>query len=294
MGSCAMSAAADNARIRSHDPIRRTESYVGCAGERLFLRSWVGARPARTVVFHHDLADHSGRYDRFAMWLAERETAVYAFDARGHGLSGGSRGHVTSAGDWISDLDVVLSEVGLRSPAAPIYLAGHGLGALVVLERLLRGRIAAHGGILIDVPYEADWPVEARRTARGWSVVWPRKRFHLAIDPRTRCSDDDVLRRYLEDERIDPTVSARFADACTGLRKRAFAAAENADKPLLVLRGDGALIGGGELSESSWANSSAAVVRHYPGMRHEVLQEPGRERVFADILAWLEERKSGI
>jgi alpha-beta hydrolase superfamily lysophospholipase len=35
----------------------------------------------------HGIAEHSGRYDRFARFLAENGYRVYANDLRGHGLS---------------------------------------------------------------------------------------------------------------------------------------------------------------------------------------------------------------
>jgi len=32
--------------------------------------------------------------------------------------------------------------------------------------------------------------------------------------------------------------------------------------------------------------------RLYPGMRHEILNEPGRQAVYGDVLAWLEAREA--
>jgi alpha-beta hydrolase superfamily lysophospholipase len=270
-------------------PIRRAEFYVGSGTERLFVRSWEGARAVRAILLHHDLADHSGRYDRFAVWLAGRGTTVYAFDARGHGLSSGTRGHASTARALCDDLLEVLRVVTLRSPAMPVYLVGQGLGALVALELLRDKRCGVHGGILVALPPAADWPVEALRAAHGWRLLWPRKRVPLARDPRELSTDEEVVRRYLEDELVDPGVTASLATACSKLRRRS----GPVDKPVLILAGGMDAEAGpaeGPASETPKGLGSEVSLRRYPAMGREVLQEPAREQVFADVLCWLRER----
>ncbi|NNL87105.1 MAG: alpha/beta fold hydrolase [Myxococcales bacterium] len=267
-------------------PIRRAEFYVGSATERLFVRSWEGARASRVLLLHHDLADHSGRYDRFAVWLAGRGTIVYAFDARGHGLSSGTRGHASTPRVLCDDLSEVLREVTLRSPALPVYLIGQGLGALVALELLRDTHCGVHGGLLAALPPAADWPVEGLRAAHGWRLLWPLKRVPLARDPRELSTDEEVVRKYLEDPLVELSVTASLASACARLRRRNGAV----DKPILILAG------GPEeamASEASKGLGSEVSLRRYPAMGREVLQEPARERVFADVLCWLRERGDG-
>jgi alpha-beta hydrolase superfamily lysophospholipase len=59
---------------------------------RIFVRKWVppcGIRPRATVQITHGIAEHSGRYDRFARFLAAQGHVVYGIDLRGHGETAG-------------------------------------------------------------------------------------------------------------------------------------------------------------------------------------------------------------
>src|SRR3984893_16160239 len=58
----------------------------------IFVRKWLppcGIRPQATEQITPGIAEHSGRYDRFARFLAAKGYVVYALDLRGHGETAG-------------------------------------------------------------------------------------------------------------------------------------------------------------------------------------------------------------
>src|SRR6476660_2488496 len=58
----------------------------------IFVREWeppCGIRPQATVQITHGIAEHSGRYDRFARFLAAQGCIAHALDLRGHGRTAG-------------------------------------------------------------------------------------------------------------------------------------------------------------------------------------------------------------
>src|SRR5256885_2010749 len=68
-------------------------SFQGGDGLPLFAQSWRpadGAEKAVLIVVH-GLKDHSARYAALADAAVQRGYAVWAFDLRGHGRSGGDR-----------------------------------------------------------------------------------------------------------------------------------------------------------------------------------------------------------
>jgi alpha-beta hydrolase superfamily lysophospholipase len=92
-------------------------------------------KPSGKVLLIHGYADHLGRFDHVAIAWAERGLAVARFDLRGHGRSGGPRGHVMSVAEYVTDAYDALTAVEGESdwkniPSRPI-LFGHSLGALV-------------------------------------------------------------------------------------------------------------------------------------------------------------------
>jgi alpha-beta hydrolase superfamily lysophospholipase len=59
-------------------------------GSPISVRQWLPPPEVniRAVLqLTHGISEHSGRYDRFARFLAENGVRVYASDLRGHGLS---------------------------------------------------------------------------------------------------------------------------------------------------------------------------------------------------------------
>ncbi|MBW2288127.1 MAG: alpha/beta fold hydrolase [Deltaproteobacteria bacterium] len=113
--------------------IRRTEAQLpGARGEILFRREWRGPAPERSLLLVHGLAEHSGRYEHFGTWFAERGCAVHAYDLIGHGRSDGARGHLRKFSDYLDDLEAMLRFVREHEPELPIVLVGHSMGGLVV------------------------------------------------------------------------------------------------------------------------------------------------------------------
>src|SRR3712207_7419379 len=66
-------------------------------GVALFYRAWLPPTPAhKAVVLFHRGHEHSGRLAELAATLDLHDTAVFAWDARGHGRSPGRSEEHTS------------------------------------------------------------------------------------------------------------------------------------------------------------------------------------------------------
>jgi alpha-beta hydrolase superfamily lysophospholipase len=82
----------------------------------------------------HGFAEHAARYDRVVGVFREYGLTVARFDLRGHGRSGGPRGHITSFDDYTHDLgamfDALEKNPAWKGGAAPV-LFGHSLGGLI-------------------------------------------------------------------------------------------------------------------------------------------------------------------
>src|SRR6476620_1648877 len=75
-------------------------------GAELKYRAWLPAGEiARGILLIHRGHEHSGRMTYLAEALAATGTAIFAWDARGHGCSPGERGHAESFSAVVRDLD---------------------------------------------------------------------------------------------------------------------------------------------------------------------------------------------
>ena len=118
-------------------------------GLGLFAHEWCPESPPLGVVcVLHGLGEHGGQYVDVANALVAAGVGLVAIDLRGHGRSGGRRGHTPSYGALLDDVDTLLDGVAERHPGTPRFLYGHSLGGNIVLNHLLRRQPAIAGGVV--------------------------------------------------------------------------------------------------------------------------------------------------
>ena len=80
-------------------------SFAAPDGATLAYEVHEPARPPRAaILLVQDWSDHGGRYAAFGESMAREGFATYAADVRGHGRSGGRRGHLTRFSQLLGDL----------------------------------------------------------------------------------------------------------------------------------------------------------------------------------------------
>ena len=100
---------------------------------------------AKAVIhINHGLADHAGRYARYAERLSAAGFHVYAQDHRGHGATdapGAKQSVFAKENGWelvLQDMKFVNGEIRAKHPSLPIILFGHSMGAMLGYNYLLR------------------------------------------------------------------------------------------------------------------------------------------------------------
>ena len=121
-------------------------------GIQFYFQGWQPETPPKAVVcLVHGLGEHSGRYAHVAAALNDAGYALLGFDLRGHGKSGGPRGHTPSYETLMDDIGRLLAEAAHRYPGRPQFLYGHSLGGNLVLNYALR-RKPGIGGVVATSP----------------------------------------------------------------------------------------------------------------------------------------------
>lgn len=130
--------------------------------------------PARDVlVFLHGVGANMGcGYLDFGLSLhGANGCAVWLPDLRGHGRSGGPRGHAAEAAQLHRDLDAVLAAARARHPQARLWLGGHSAGAALCLNRMTAPTPPAVAGLILLAPYLGAG-VQRRRPAEGQALAF--------------------------------------------------------------------------------------------------------------------------
>ncbi len=277
--------------------IRRTESRFRGAGDRSLLRrSWLAPEPERALVMVHGLAEHSGRYDQLGAWFARRGCAVLAYDQRGHGESAGRRGHVRSFDDLLDDLAIFLELVRSEHPALPLFLAGHSMGGLVVTA-FVRERhpdliaVVVSGATLALPASFSSGKIVAVRLLRR---LLPRLALDAGLDPAGLSRDPEVMRRYVDDPLVFSRVTVSMAVEMLSAMERSARGGAAVALPMLLLHGaeDPICLPSGSTSFRDSLLGPGHELRIYPGLRHEIFNEPEREEIFSELLEWIRERQA--
>jgi alpha-beta hydrolase superfamily lysophospholipase len=280
--------------------LRRTEGYLqGASGKRLFRRAWLPEAPSRVVVLVHGFGEHCGRYEEMAIWLAGRGCAVHAYDQQGHGRSSGARGHADRFEDLLDDLAAFLDDVAEQHPDKPRVLIGHSMGGLVVCA-LAATREPEIDWLVSSAAALAISPDQSRlklALARIFGRIWPTLAMDAGLDVQGLSRDPRVIERYQADPLVHGTMSAALASGMLEATVRTMSAAGQVRVPALILHGAAdplCLPAGSEAFYAGLPRDEVAgsELRTYPELKHEIFNEPERETVYGDVIAWVEAREA--
>jgi acylglycerol lipase len=263
-------------------------------GFTIYEHSRLLKEPKGVVLICHGIAEHSGRYEHVAESLCKAEYSVVSFDLRGHGKSSGKRAYVNRFSDYLNDLGEVLDRVKINFPEQPIFLMGHSMGggiiALFVIERE-----TFVNGIILSAPtakVSEDLSPFLQKISGILSAIVP-KLPTLKLDNSFRSKDPEVAEAF----DADPLNYKKGIIARTGteLLRSAKAISQGCaaiDLPILIMHGTIdklADISGSEMLYDR-VSSSDKTIKLYEGLHHEILNEPEKDQVEADIISWLDER----
>ena len=264
-----------------------TGTFTTKDGLDLLTRTWVGdGVPTRGMLIVHGLAEHSGRWDHVARFFAERRYAVASFDLRGHGMSGGTKGHVGSFNDFVDDLEGIVDS-GLVRTDLPWVLYGHSLGGLISTYYLAEDRPHPDAALVSAPALKADVPGALRAAAQVLGRIAPKVAMSNPIDGGQLSRDEAVGEAYFADPLVYPKATMRFGLEMFNAQDHIGSMIEAIDTPTLVIHGaDDSLV---PPSASAPLASVDGVERKvYPGLRHELHNEPEQAQVLSETAAWLD------
>jgi alpha-beta hydrolase superfamily lysophospholipase len=274
----------------------RTERHFdGVGGVRIVYDVWTpDISPRAVVVLSHGLGEYARRYDHVALRFGEAGLVTYALDHRGHGRSGGKRMLVRNITEYTADFATLVGIASREHPGLKRVVLGHSMGG---------GIVFAYG---VERPDDYDMMVLSGPAVAAQDQVSPLLAFAAkvlgVIVPGLPVQDLDVnaISR-------DPAVVAAYnADPLvyhgrvpTGIGRALLQVGETMPQrapaltaPLLVVHGsDDRLIpvaGSRRLVEC--VGSTDVQLKVYPGLYHEVFNEPERDQVLDDVVSWITAR----
>lgn len=273
------------------------------------------AFPKAIVQLAHGMCEHKERYRPLMAFLAEQGFYCVMHDHRGHGKSvrqTADLGYFYEAGGpgVVEDMKQLTEYVKTAYPQLPYFLLGHSMGSLAVrsylkkYDRYLsgvflcgspsykRGLTAAHSLLKILIALRGD-RARSKLINHLFANNFNRPFRHEKTENAWVCSDSSVIRTYNQDPLCHFTFTLNGYNALLYLMQETYSTKgwqlQNADLPIRFLSGinDPCRVNDAEfykaVSHLQNRGYNHVTARLFDNMRHEILNEQGKEAVYRDI-----------
>lgn len=273
----------------------REGRFRGARGVDTYYRYWqADAAPRALIVLVHGAGEHCGRYVPLAEYFTARAYTVAALDLTGHGKTAGTPGFIERFDDYLDSLHLFQQQLDGDFPGTPKILLGHSMGGLISSLYLLRHQRDFIACVLSGPAIEAEiqpglWQM---LLIRFLSVVRPRMGV-LQLDAKAVSRDQQVVDDYVNDPLVHHgKISARKVAELFRAMQRIQENAAQITLPMLLLHGANDSLATPEGSRFLFDHISSEdkTLKIYPDLYHEIFNEPEREMVFADVVAWCDAR----
>lgn len=279
--------------------------------------------PKAIVQLAHGMEEYIARYDDFARFLAEQGFVVCGNDHIGHGQSVSTPDRVSylpvdGAEVMLADMHTLRTTFASCFPeSTPYILFGHSMGSFAARCYVGRNGAGLAGAIFCGTGQVAGAAASfggwlARRQAKRKGVDSHSTFINGLADgayakkiPNARTSldwlntDATKVDEYIADSLCGVMFNVGGYASLMDLTKEACgtqcARLAPSGLPVFFIAGDQDPVGNnGKGVQAAYENyvkhsETTPELKLYEGMRHEILNEPDHEKVYADILNWLDE-----
>jgi acylglycerol lipase len=270
-------------------------SWKARDGLDIFAQSWEPTilQPKAVVCLVHGLGEHTSRYAHVAEAFGRQGFVLFGADLRGHGRSGGARGHISSIEDFMQDIDVTLEQAGAHYPGLPIILYGHSLGGIQVLYYGLTRKPNVKGVIATSSGLHTALEQQKLKImmAKVLGSLMPNASLPSGLDPKTISRDEKVVQAYINDPLVHDKISLGFGKIMVGITSWTLAHAGEFSLPLLLLHGKADVLAFPSSSiEFAAPLKEKCTLVLWDDAYHELHNEPEKEEVFKTMTLWMDAR----
>ncbi|MBK6931551.1 MAG: alpha/beta hydrolase [Saprospirales bacterium] len=266
-------------------------SWHNAEGLPIHAVHWPVQRPRAVFTLVHGQGEHIGRYDYMARWYNAKGVAVLGYDHQGYGRSGGRRGHARNLGVLLDDIGQALEATRQHYPGAPHILYGHSLGGHLALNYLFRRRPDLQGVVATAPWIRLAFPAPVLKvlTGRVLQRFLPAVRLPNGLAVHFLSKDPAVVEAYKSDPLVHNQLSlAAGIDLLDGSIWLDQYRGET-PAPLLLQHGTADKITSAQATlDLALRLKGNVTFREWPGLYHEIHQEPEKEQVFRFTLEWVE------
>lgn len=268
-------------------------TFTANDGLTLQYKTWNTAGATRSLVLLHRGHEHADRWDSVVPFLATPGTALYAWEARGHGQSEGRRGHADGFMPYVRDLDTFFRHLQTAHGLTPetTVIIAHSVGAVVAAAWVhdFAPRIA--GLVLATPAFDVNLIFPgALASIRCLQKLKPDATIQSYVRGNWLTRDPAAAAAYDSDPQISKDISARVLIDLFDTSKRVIDDAAVMDRPLLMFAAgaDRVVRRGAIQTFYDRYGSDQKTLLTLPEARHAVFHDTCREEVGAAIRRFAE------
>ena len=251
---------------------------------------------AAALIIVHGINEHRGRYEASIERFLESDIACFTYDQRGHGESPGRRASIGDFSDFAQDLTIIVQGVAAAFPELSLFIWGHSMGSLVLLDYAQDASPAVRGAISTGCPLRTVPPflVPLSNIGSRFARLLPEVKLAPRISPALLSHDEEVQAAYAADPLVSRFITLRLGfevSRCVGSIRKGLG---DIQIPWLAVHGSSDKIapasGSRLLVDGLGASDKTLVI--LDGQRHELHNESAavRDRFFALLTDWIQTR----
>jgi alpha-beta hydrolase superfamily lysophospholipase len=277
---------------------RAERSFDGVEGVRIVYDVWtpadIGSTPRGVVILAHGLGEHARRYDHVVARFGREGLTTYALDHRGHGRSGGKRVLVKDISEYTNDFATLVGIAAREHPGATRIVLGHSMGGGIVFAYGVEHPDDYDLMVLSGPAVAAQNAVSPLlgRVAKVMGVIAPGLPLQ-ALDADAISRDPAVVDAYNNDPLVyHGKIPGGVARVLLLVGETMPQRAPSLTAPLLVVHGsdDRLILAEGSRQLVAAVGSADVELKIYPGLYHEVFNEPEQQQVLDGVVSWINAR----
>jgi alpha-beta hydrolase superfamily lysophospholipase len=265
-------------------------------GLKLHTRHWPASAAGHgQILIVHGLGEHIERYAHVAAALSAAGWDVHGWDHRGHGKSEGRRGDIPQHDALLRDTARVIDAV--RKPDSRFVLLGHSLGGLVA-ARFAAEALSSHpaawrrplNGLVLSSPALDPGLSGVQKLALAVAEkLAPGLAVSNGLKPEWISRDAAVVSAYAADPLVHDRITARLTRFIVDAGSHVIAAAPRWHLATLLMwaEADRCVAPRGSEAFAAAAPANAVATRPWPGLYHEIFNEPEKAEVMGVLTDWL-------
>ena len=219
------------------DTIITSQTFTASDGASIRYKSWIPPQGAqRALLLLHRGHEHADRWDPVVPGLELPGTAIFAWDARGHGDSDGKRGHATCFMQYVRDLAEFFSHIKIVHGISEerVVLVAHSVGAVIAATWVHDYAPQLAGLVLATPAFDVNLIVPGALTAiRLLLKMKPDSIIKSYVQGEWLTRDTAAAAAYDADPKISKDISARILVDLFDASQRVIGDAMVMDRPLL-------------------------------------------------------------